>query len=500
MNNHIHDTVSKVWGLTTDLPELESQSQSRKCPTDRVFVNRSLSLDTIKYYGFDMDYTLAEYRTPYMEAETAKYAFERLVELGYPKEIGDTKYLADFAVRGLIFDKKMGNFLKLDLHGLVLTACRGTRKLTRREIRDEYPTKFCKLFEKTPEGENRFLQLFDTLFDTPKIFVVSIVIDWLEKSSNYAKTNSGYFDNSTSSLLTYPTVWSDVSLAFDMVHSKGLHSNIMKHPDLFIDRNPNLPKLLDYLQSCDRKVFLLTNSPYQFTDVVMKYLLDDLAGKKWTDYFDYIIVKACKPRFFNEGTPFRHINKTTGSANLGTHHADDMIQGEVYSGGNCDLFCQLTGAEGPDILYFGDHIYGDVVRSKKTNGWKTFLVIPELKHDLDVWTSETKLFERHHQLERKLGEFQAASGPSQDREVIRKLDQERKTLVDEIDARYNPYFGSTFRKGGRLSCFANQMDKYADLYAATINNIINYSLSHQFWSPPKLLPHEQTVAQQPGDA
>ena len=57
----------------------------------------------------------------------------------------------------------------------------------------------------------------------------------------------------------------------------------------------------------DRKVFLLTNSPYHFTDVVMKYLLDDLTGKKWTDYFDYIIVKACKPRFFNEGTPFRFI-------------------------------------------------------------------------------------------------------------------------------------------------------------------------------------------------
>ena len=47
----------------------------------------------------------------------------------------------------------------------------GTRKLTRREIRDEYPTKFCKLFEKTPEGENRFLQLFDTLFDTPKVSI-----------------------------------------------------------------------------------------------------------------------------------------------------------------------------------------------------------------------------------------------------------------------------------------------------------------------------------------
>ena len=43
-----------------------------------------------------------------------------------------------------------------------------------------------------------------------QIFVVSIVIDWLEKSSNYAKTKSGYFDNSTSSLvclyLTLPSI------------------------------------------------------------------------------------------------------------------------------------------------------------------------------------------------------------------------------------------------------------------------------------------------------
>ena len=54
-----------------------------------------------------------------------------------------------------------------------------------------------------------------------------------------------------------------------------------------------------------KKVFLLTNSPYGFTNVVMKYILDDLTGKKWTDYFEYIIVSACKPKFFNEGTPFR---------------------------------------------------------------------------------------------------------------------------------------------------------------------------------------------------
>ena len=33
----------------------------------RVFVNRSLHLEKIKYYGFDMDYTLAEYKSPELE-------------------------------------------------------------------------------------------------------------------------------------------------------------------------------------------------------------------------------------------------------------------------------------------------------------------------------------------------------------------------------------------------------------------------------------------------
>ena len=36
----------------------------------RVFVNRSLHLEKIKFYGFDMDYTLAEYKSPDLEVST----------------------------------------------------------------------------------------------------------------------------------------------------------------------------------------------------------------------------------------------------------------------------------------------------------------------------------------------------------------------------------------------------------------------------------------------
>lgn len=32
----------------------------------------------------------------------------------------------------------------------------------------------------------------------------------------------------------------------------------------------------------------------------------------------------------------------------------------------------------------GDHIYGDILRSKKTLGWRTMLVVPELETELEV--------------------------------------------------------------------------------------------------------------------
>ena len=39
---------------------------------------------------------------------------------------------------------------------------------------------------------------------------------------------------------------------------------------------------------------------------------------------------------------------------------------------------------GIQVLYVGDHIYGDILRSKKTLGWRTMLVVPELATELDI--------------------------------------------------------------------------------------------------------------------
>ena len=60
--------------------------------------------------------------------------------------------------------------------------------------------------------------------------------------------------------------------------------------------------------------------------------------------------------------------------------------------GNCDQFSELIGSRGKDVLYIGDHIFGDILKSKKKRGWRTFIVVPELMHELFVWKERGDTF------------------------------------------------------------------------------------------------------------
>lgn len=53
------------------------------------------------------------------------------------------------------------------------------------------------------------------------------------------------------------------------------------------------------------------------------------------------------------------------------------------------MICDLLGMKGKEILYIGDHIFGDILKSKKKQGWCTFLVVPEVAKELQVWTEKS---------------------------------------------------------------------------------------------------------------
>ncbi|KAI5747537.1 hypothetical protein M8J77_015797 [Diaphorina citri] len=68
-------------------------------PFNEIFVNRSLHLENIKFYGFDMDYTLAEYKSPQYERLGFNLEKERLIDMGYPEQIREFEYDPSFPIR-----------------------------------------------------------------------------------------------------------------------------------------------------------------------------------------------------------------------------------------------------------------------------------------------------------------------------------------------------------------------------------------------------------------
>lgn len=199
--------------------------------------------------------------------------------------------------------------------------------------------------------------------------------------------------------MSYKSIFQDVRNAVDWVHLHGdLKRETIENLDKYVKKDIRVPMVLSRMRESGAKVFLLTNSDYNYTNKIMTYLFDFPHGAKpdephrnWRCYFDCIVCDARKPGFFSEGTILRQVDTDTGTLKIGMH-LGPMLAGQVYSGGSCDVFTAMIGAKGKDVLYVGDHIFGDILKSKKIRGWRTFLIVPELIQELHVWTDKCQLF------------------------------------------------------------------------------------------------------------
>jgi hypothetical protein len=99
----------------------------------------------------------------------------------------------------------------------------------------------------------------------------------------------------------------------------------------------------------------------------------------WHDFWRYSITDAGKPGFFSGTAPFMELDR--GGAVLSSE-VQSLRDGGIYQGGNAKQFETLTGFRGDEILYVGDHIYGDIIHSKGTLNWRTMLIIEELEEEL----------------------------------------------------------------------------------------------------------------------
>ncbi|KAM8919574.1 cytosolic purine 5'-nucleotidase-like [Pelodytes ibericus] len=337
------------------------------------------------------------------------------------------------AAWGLVFDSRHGTLLKVDSNGNVLVCTHGFRFLKGADIWDIYPNKFIQ------RDDTKRFHILNTLFNLSETYLYACLVDFFKNCSRYVNCDTGYRHGNL--FMSFRSMYQDVRDAMDYVHDSGcLKEKTLK----------------------DLKKYVVKD--YTYTDAIMSYLFD----------------VECDAY------------KDNGKLRIGTYTGPHQ-HCAVYSGGSSDIVCELLGMKGKDILYVGDHIFGDILKSKKRQGWRTFLVVPELAKELNIWTEKSELFDELKRLDIFLAElYQHMDSGSNEHPDISSIQKQMQKVTHEMDMCYGK-MGSLFRCGSRQTLFSSQLMRYADLYAASFLNLLYYPFSYLFRAIPVLMPHESTV-------
>lgn len=441
-------------------------------------------METIRCIGFDLDWTLAAYRRVPVQRLIFELSVDRLVDrLGYPPAIRRVEFRPGFPHRGLIVDREAGTILKMNRHRYVSRAYLGRERLSRDERARLYRR------DRLDLGSDRFYWV-DTLFELPEVNLFAELV---------ALQHGERLD-----LPAYDRLFRDVRKAVDGVHEGGpLKEEIRSDPDRFLRPDPDLPLALKRLQLGERRLLLITNSSWEYTDALCTHLFETDAGpESWGDLFDLVVVAAGKPEFFRSARPFRSLD----SRGVPEEDVETPSWGGIYRGGSLDGVRRLLGMPGEQVLYVGDHIYGDIVSSKLSSTWRTALVVQELEDELVVQQEQTSERRRLSALKSEL----AAMGQQMDdlRDVLhlyrglpdrdpdledtigRRLEDLHRDhkilrgrvleLRGSIAERHNSTWGSVFHAGDSQSLFGSQVRSYSCIYTSRVSNFVAYGTDHYY--------------------
>lgn len=444
-------------------------------PHRQIFGNRTLNLRSIKAIGYDMDYTLVHYRVEEWERRAYEHTRARLEALGWP--VSHLVFDPASVIRGLTIDLELGNLVKPTRFGYVIKAAHGTTHLAFDELRRAYEGELVDL------REPRFVFL-NTLFSLSEAALYAQLVDLLD-------------DGSVPRGIGYADLYATVRSTLDEAHMEGrLKDEILADPGRFVVADPEAPIALLDQHHAGKRLLLITNAEWEYTQRMMAYAFDPHlpAGVTWRDLFDTVIAMARKPGFFSEGTPFYKV--VDEGLGLLRPHVGEIQQGAVYVGGSAPALEEHLGIQGGEILYVGDHLYADVSVSKALLRWRTALVLREMEDEIDAVVrfqpTEQRLVElmKHKEaLEAELADVRLARQRGRGgyleeptdtagldarienlRSDIAAVDDEIGPLARAASAIVNEAWGPLMRSGNDKSLFARQVERYADVYTSRVSN------------------------------
>ncbi len=485
---------------------LHHASADQPPPEERqIYVNRNLRMEKIRYIGFDLDWTLADYDRDAMSQLAFERTLDRLVERhGYPQAVKRAVFRSDFSRRGLMIDKEAGTVVKMNRHRYVGRAFHGRHYLDAKERAKHYRR------EPINPGSPRF-HFVDTLFELPEVNIFSELVEM------------GHRGEPKLDLPSYARIFQDIRSAIDLIHADGsLKEAILADLERYLPRDPHLVLALQRMSLGGRKLLLITNSEWYYTDALCSHLFDGVVPgiDRWQDLFDLVVVEARKPGFFKKAIPFVELDGDGQPiGEVETPHWDG-----VYMGGSREALMKLFEGPGEQMLYVGDHIYGDVVSSKLSSTWRTAMVVSELEEELmvrrglasqlrhlDVLRAEIILLgQRMDDLNDILDLYRKAkanghrdpSDPALDptRELLVDLRHEHRVmrrqasrLQNRISRTLNPYWGSLFKQADSKSLFGSQVDDFACVYTSRASNFAFYGSDHYYRVLRDSMNHETEV-------
>jgi HAD superfamily 5'-nucleotidase-like hydrolase len=454
-------------------------------PERRVWCNRTLNLRSIRAVGYDMDYTLVHYCTEAWERAAFESALKPLELRGWP--VRGLTFDPAGVIQGLAFDLELCNLVKATRFGYIIQAHHGTRPLSFEALRETYSGTFVDLSE--PRWE-----FMNTLFSLSEASLFAQLVDLLDADE-------------LSESLGYRGLHRILHTALDEAHNLGeLKSQISADPDLFVDLDPEVPLTLLDQKQAGKLLLLVTNSDWTFTKSMMTYTVDRFLpdGMTWRDLFDLVIVDARKPAFFSgRHAVYRIVDAERG---LLQPQRGNLESGQAYVGGDARLVESSLGLSGSQILYVGDHLFGDVHVSKDMLRWRTGLILREIETEiraleetraaeselkalmdqkvrLDIRIARLRL--ARQRIEKEYGQ-EPPKGEGGSMEALEVLESDIKAVAEEsmiLDGKIaplaktfgtlgNPTWGPLMRAGSDKSLFARQVERYADIYTSRVSNFL----------------------------
>lgn len=450
-----------------------------------IYINRTLNLKKIKAIGFDMDYTIVRYNSENFERFTHQQVLKKLViEKNYPADIEKLPFDFNLVIQGLIIDKKRGHLLKVSRFGKVKSCMFGLTMLHYKEQEEIYGNR-------TIDLNDEWVQSLDTSFAISNGVLFAQLVELKKEGVT---------------LPDYPILADDIKEILDLAHSDGtLKNEVRANFDDYIVKDPKIAETLERFKEYGKRLLLITNSDYNYTKLLLDntltpYLKDH---KHWSELFEVVITLSGKPRFFNQTAGFLQIDPKTGQMT----NIEGRVGNGVYQGGHAGKLQKDLGLAGDEILYLGDHIYGDVVTIKKTFNWRTALVLEPIAEEVEaikkgqnVQKAIDDLMTQKARLEHELNEIDLGpkrEGKKRNREKINQLFSEiekiNSAISDQLNLHrqlFNPHWGEMMRAGYEESRFADQVEKYACIYMAQVSDLLNFSPRTYFRPHRRVLPHE----------